>query len=176
MVDLPSLDERYFRWLYSQVAATKNRDPAKSYWLLFETLYKHQFEHHVPNDHNRAADGRSLRLRFFEETGADQDIHWYEMECSVLEMLIALSERLFYQTDESHINWFWRMIENLELLRYTDEVWNDGRRIGVEKVIYELNKRTYDYSGQGGLFPLKDPTRDQRGVEIWYQMQAYLMQ
>jgi hypothetical protein len=37
-----------------------------------------------------------------------------------------------------------------------------------------LNRRLYTTSGYGGLFPLEEPKEDQRKVEIWYQMMAYL--
>jgi hypothetical protein len=37
--------------------------------------------------------------------------------------------------------------------------------------------RKYDYNGVGGIFPLrKGASEDQRNVEIWYQMQSYLME
>jgi hypothetical protein len=29
-------------------------------------------------------------------------------------------------------------------------------------------------SGLGGMFPLEDPREDQRAIEIWYQMMAYI--
>ena len=34
--------------------------------------------------------------------------------------------------------------------------------------------RQYEANGEGGLFPLKGVCEDQREVEIWYQMNAYL--
>jgi hypothetical protein len=36
--------------------------------------------------------------------------------------------------------------------------------------------RTYDRRGHGGLFPLQRSNRDQRRVEIWYQLSEYLLQ
>ena len=34
--------------------------------------------------------------------------------------------------------------------------------------------REYSDNGHGGLFPLKNPKKDQRKVEIWYQMTEYI--
>jgi len=36
--------------------------------------------------------------------------------------------------------------------------------------------RRYSKTGKGGLFPLKHPKKDQTEVEIWYQMQQYVME
>jgi hypothetical protein len=33
-----------------------------------------------------------------------------------------------------------------------------------------------DTDGSGGLFPLKNPQQNQRTTEIWYQMNAWLME
>jgi hypothetical protein len=42
----------------------------------------------------------------------------------------------------------------------------------LEKVI----NRTYHSSGKGGLFPLKHAEKDQTEVELWYQMNTYLVE
>jgi hypothetical protein len=34
--------------------------------------------------------------------------------------------------------------------------------------------RTYEPNGVGGFFPLENPNEDQREVELWYQMSAYV--
>jgi hypothetical protein len=44
----------------------------------------------------------------------------------------------------------------------------------VNQILTNLVERTYQKNGKGGLFPLKQPAKDQRRVEIWYQMAAYL--
>ena len=37
-------------------------------------------------------------------------------------------------------------------------------------------ERRYKRSGEGGLFPLKNAAKDQRKVEIWYQLSSYLLE
>lgn len=37
-------------------------------------------------------------------------------------------------------------------------------------------ERKYDEFGNGGLFPLRSPSKDQRRVEIWYQLCEYIVQ
>lgn len=74
--------------------------------------------------------------------------------------------------------YFWQMVKNLGLYQYDDASYGSILDAG-EKVRMILNiflNREYRYSGEGGLFPLADPDRDQRDVEIWYQMNAYLQE
>lgn len=170
------LDERYFTWLYSQIALESNRNPARSFWLLCEQLHKTPFEYFVANDHNRAWDGRALREEFMDLEGLDYDLDWMDLDCSFLEMFIALSRRASYQTGMEPYEWFWHILKNLELHKYTDEKYHDGIRLGIAVVLDGINRRTYEPSGRGGLFPLKHASEDQREVEIWYQMAAYLLE
>jgi hypothetical protein len=40
--------------------------------------------------------------------------------------------------------------------------------------LHKLNNRTYSKLGKGGLFPLRSSAYDQRKVELWYQMAAFM--
>jgi hypothetical protein len=128
----------------------------------------------VPNDDNRAEDGRDLRREFIENEnveGVDQD--WMSLQCSMLELLIGLSRRLSFEDDVSPRRWFWQLVENLNLAQYTDK-----ERLPTATVDEALNRvifRQYNPSGIGGLFPLRNPPQDQREVELWYQLSAYLL-
>lgn len=171
-----TLDERYFTWLYSLVDSINNRDPQKSHWLLCEQLYLKPFEWFVPNDHNRAADGLELREDFIDQFEMYPHNGWIDLDCSMLEMLIALARRASYESDWTPDVWFWKMLENIDLLQYNDEVFHDGIVNTVNTTLEIINRRIYKPDGQGGLFPLRDPGKDQRKVEIWYQMSAYLLE
>ena len=46
----------------------------------------------------------------------------------------------------------------------------------MEDAVNRVNGRMFSRDGSGGLFPLRRFDRDQRSVEIWYQMQAWLME
>lgn len=174
----PPLDELYFTWLYSQVGSTELANPTKTYWTLLRCLYTTEFIWFVPNDDNRKVDGRALRDEFLEEAGiVSADDFWMQLECSILEMLIGLSRRLSFEAEGSESGWFWRLIRNLGLQNCTD--YRDGMPFPQEQVevtLHDLMWRLYHPNGQGGLFPLEHPTRDQRNVEIWYQMSAYILE
>lgn len=172
-----TLDDRYFAWLYSKVAASRNRNPARSFWELCLLMYKFPFTWFVPNDDNRVEDGRDLRFEFMSDKHAERDESWISLECSVFEMLVALSRKLSFQTEEPAMEWFWRMVQNLGLRGYTDEVYrHDLHEEHINFVLDRLVSRTYESNGEGGLFPLRHSEQDQREIEIWYQMAAYLIE
>lgn len=133
----------------------------------------------IPNDDNRIMDGVDLRHEFIHlHKIEDPGSIWLEMGCSMLEMLIALSRRASYQAEGTHDEWFWRFMENLDLRKCSDsyymdnpDAWNE-----VNDILDRLNDRTYKRNGKGGLFPVRDSRRDQRKIEIWYQLAAYLLE
>lgn len=168
------LDELYLTWLYSQVASPKARNPSRTYWTLLRQLYKKEFVWFVPNDDNRVEDGRYLRYEFLEAHHRSHEDDWMDLSCSFLEMLIALSRRLSFQADGEPVIWFWHLIETLELANYNDNVIYPYDE--VDEILDRVIWRTYEKDGKGGLFPLKNANRDQRQVEIWYQMSAYLIE
>lgn len=168
-------DDAYLRWLYQQVTQVQNKNPSRSYWTLLRQLYTTEFVWFVPNDDNRAEDGRDLRYEFLEETGfPGADEEWLNMGCSMLEMLIALSRRLSFEADGEPRAWFWHIMRNLKLDTMSDAV--PYSEEDVDEVLGNVIWRTYKKNGQGGMFPLKHATEDQTQVEIWYQVAAYLTQ
>lgn len=175
MISGEPLDESYLNWLYSQVASVRTRAKSRTYWKLLRALFTVEFQWIVPNDDNRLEDGRALRLEFLEARGIrDADPAWLQLGCSFLEVLVALSRRLSFETDETNAKWFWVMIENLGM-----ELWVDSKELceaKVDRIVNQVIWRTYRPNGDGGLFPLKNPRRDQRTVEIWYQLNEYLIE
>lgn len=170
------VDELYFKWLYKQVGSVREKDPSKSYWNLLRQLYQKEFVWFVPNDHNRVEDGRDLRLRFVHYSGVNPSDEWMSLGCSMLEMMIALSHRLAFEDGHSPRGWFWRLIENLGFTELTDANWGELTDEAVDEVLEQVIWRTYAPDGTGGLFPLEQPTQDQRQTEIWYQLCAYLIE
>lgn len=170
------LDELYLQWLYSQVADVKLRNPARTYWSLMRVLYKKMFVWTVPNDDNRVADGKDLRYEFFRDnhiTAVERS--WLELECSMLEMLVALSRTLAFEIDGNSRECFWHFMQVLGL-----DIYADNRQIPhdeVDDILDTVIWRRYRSDGHGGLFPLKKtPLQDQRDVELWYQLNAYLLE
>lgn len=168
-----SLDGLYFEWLYDQVGRQGNHKSRTHRGLLFQ-LYTKPFVWFVPNDDNRVMQGQELRYEFVQAAHIQAaDAHWLGMDCSVLEMLIAFSRVLSFEAEGEPRDWFWLMMRNLGLDVFTDNHY-EPYVLEVEERLNALIFRTYLSNGQGGLFPLDHPEEDQRGVEIWYQMSAYL--
>lgn len=174
--------EDYFQWLCGLVGIST---PGHSYWSLGRELHKKVFYWTVPNDDNRAEDGKKLREEFFEETSSkyhspDNYMDCLDEPCSVFEMLIGLSDRiqdiLFDPSNEDGTTeYFWVLIRNLGLEVFTDEDFSDRMGpYGVNLILEKLLERDYDWKGNGGLFPLRHAQKDQRKVEIWYQMSSYI--
>jgi hypothetical protein len=178
------LDERYFAWLYGMIGTRTTRNPARNYWRIAKQLYTKEFHYFVPNDDNRAEDGRLLRDEFLHEVSSSEwrglVEEWYSLPCSFLEMLIALSRRASYEAFDDGSNsvgdWFWRIVKNLGLDIYNDSVRGPSREQDIDAVLEVVIDRSYRPDGDGGMFPLLDPATDQRTTEIWYQMAAYLLE
>jgi hypothetical protein len=168
-------EDLYLNWLYAKVAySSAPSSPSVSYHKLLQTLHSIEFVWVIAMDENRAQDGLELRNEYIKEAHIrDVPDEWYNMPCSVLEMLIAFSRRASFETEYSSRDWFWRFLENIGLAEQTDS--SIGLVALVTEVIDSLIWRTYDYNGQGGLFPLDDPDQDQRRVEIWHQFCEYLV-
>lgn len=166
-----SLDEQYLKWLCGQVGPINLRNPSHTFWNLMGQLYTKEFAWYVPNDDNRLEDGLLLR----DEFGKASDDPWWDEPCSVLEMLIALARRLAFEDGGEPASWFWELLENLGLSEFNDRsFFTEDQRFDIDERLENMIHRRYSYSGQGGLFPLEHPHEDQREVEIWYQLSAYL--
>ena len=166
-------DEAYFKWLCRQVESMRQKNPAHTHWKLLKQLFTKEFIWIVPNDDNRLEDGRDLREEFA------QDVYpwfvaeyWMQQECSMLEMLIALARRLAFEDAQTVRKWFWEMMHNLNLTDFNDA--SEYPEEDIDQILDAVIWRTYHPSGRGGLFPLHHAEEDQRDVEIWYQLSAYL--
>lgn len=168
----------YFEWLYSQI---EKKDGSNLEDFIFE-LHSYPFVCRVPNDDNRVEEGIGLRHKFADEKNIKFSEEFLSGPCTLLEMLIALADRMdFILFDPSKGNrrwlWFWLFIDNLKLQKYT----NDDRKETISRkrkfnqiVIKKFLRRDYLPNGTGGLFPLDNPSYDQRNVELWYQMAEYI--
>lgn len=142
--------------------------------LLCRRLYRTPFTWTLQGDEDRAKDGQQLRIFFAEETKRNVP----DGPVNVLEVLVALSMRTddWLSGGENGPNaWFMTMLHNLGLDGFTDDTLMDHGM--AEKVDYILEKwmnREYEYNGNGGLFPLRNPPDDQRCDTFEYQLQLYL--
>jgi hypothetical protein len=175
VIPMTPLDQAYFEWLCSQVGPVRLQNNSKaSYWKLLEFLYKKEFTWKIERDANRASDGQDLRYQFTRETGNKADTVWMSMPCSFLEMLYALAFAVAFEGGGEPSERFWELIHNVGLTGCTDR--SRPSEAIVDHMLNKIMDRDYNENGAGGLFPLNNPTQDQRGVELWYQAQAYLLE
>lgn len=171
------LDDRYLTWLYGQVGSVKTRHKNRTYWSLFRQLYSTIFVAIVPHDENRIADGKDLRYEFLADDEDEQgNLEWMRLPCSMLEVLIILSRELAFEMDDDVTVWFWHLIHVLEFEHFNDREYDDTAQEAIARTIDRVIWRNYSPNGHGGLFPLRNPERDQRKVELWYQLNAYLLE
>lgn len=157
-------DLKYFHWLVSQI----HNPTDKTYFDLFERLHVTEFVWMVPNDDNRVGDGLDLRREW--------DNVMVGKSASVLEVIVALSQRTAFiagRQDAPH--WAWKLLKNVGLTRMSDPL-TENKADKVEQILEDLIWRTYRPNGQGGFFPLKNPQEDQTKIEIWYQLNEYVME
>lgn len=179
IINKERLNEEYFEWMVDLVCGDHHsRTP--TYYRLLRYLNSRSFTYTLQMDGNRATDGIDLRYRFgYEKKYSSQLITdtIYDRPCTVLEMMVALAHKCEENImDDPDIGnrtgkWFWAMIDNLGLTNMSDINYNERF---VESVVTNFLKRNYSETGKGGLFIVKNPPKDIRTSEIWYQMMWYL--
>lgn len=167
----------YFDWL-SYIACGERYSKQVSFHKLLKHLHDTTFVYSIPRDSNRAEDGVALRFRFIHENEyPDYYARYIDGECSVLEMILALSIRCeeTIMDDPKYGDrkgqWFWGMIVSLGLGSMTDDRYDEQY---VNDILTRFLNREYEENGHGGLFTVKNPPHDLRDVEIWIQMCYYL--
>jgi len=157
--------DNYLDWLDPQVrpgGVPRHRE-------LLHVLMAKEFVWLVPNDDNRVQDSLDLRAEYFGDRGNPDVLG----PVSVLEILVSLSRRIAFMAGTEPPREAWELIRNLELHNYRDPL-GRVRLEQIDGILDTLIWRKYNPDGQGGFFPLAWPEEDQREVELWYQMAAYL--
>jgi hypothetical protein len=173
-----SIKQLYFDWLYSQAFRSRGDDSPVSYVAVAVRMHSIHFIDRVPNDDNRSAEGEELRDEFISTLSGIDIEDYTELyslgKATILEVLVAFSRRCDYYVDVGPRVWIMAFLDNLGLTKYSDSRYRDRDAFRIDKILRTMNERKYDRTGQGGLFPLKNPENDQRKVELWYQMSAYM--
>lgn len=174
---IATTDDLYLEWLYSEVWNVKAKSLSHTYWNFARQLYTTEFVWFVPNDDNRIEDGYELRMEFLRAARLSHISNgWEKLGCSMLELLIGLGRRLAFEADGEVGDWCHELLANIGLQNCPDAGYARNEAAvaaALERIIW----RTYDRRGHGGLFPLYGgPYRDQRKVELWYQLSAYLLE
>lgn len=167
----------YLHWLYFDIL-----DGPEGHFNAFKSLFKtllsipYRWVH--PMDENRCKDGLAMREDYCSDYGYEIDD--ILGDCSVLEMLIALSYRIEKEIMAPAVGkfdcfrWFWGMIEHLELDDFDENGYDEG---WIYSIIDRFLDRKYDENGEnGGLFPLHFCKKAAYEMEIWDQMNEYLVE
>lgn len=174
----PGITTEYFNWLYHQVFEVLDLQSPQSYAFLCTQLHRVPFYDGVPNDDNRTADGLELRNEFISTLGGITIEDYTALhnlgQPSLLEVFIGLARHADYIVSMGIPVWVRRFLENLGLLEFDDAHYRPRDRLKIMRKLRIFNQRQYTRSGEGGLFPLYKTRRDQRRVELWYQMNAYM--
>ena len=143
-------------------------------------IHSREFFWLIANDDNRAEDGRDLRVEFLAGLDFDGDTNdFLSLGCSMFEMLIGLARRAAFETGKDSTEWFWKFIKHMDIQKYNDAFFENAgnaAQLELDEIIDRVIFRTYLPDGDGGLFPLRHPSEDQRRVELWYQLSAYLLE
>jgi hypothetical protein len=174
-----TIQQAYFRWLYSLCFKILDTDSPLSYSMVCTHLHEMEFTPMVPNDDNRAIEGAALREEFIDILNGMTVDAYAELHAlgpaTLLEMLIALSRHASFISQHDPDIWFRKFLDNLGLLGYSDDVYRPRDIVSIRQILRRFNARQYTRSGRGGIFPLRGrPRRDQRRIEIWYQMSEYM--
>lgn len=165
--------DAYFEWLVDQTGCETHRE-------LLMLLFHIPFSASIPMDENRADDGLYFRTLYGERS--DTDIDHLDGRCSMLELLMALADRLDGLTSYDHdpAYWFVYFLKQLEIYKYDDVTFNDDpylAGLAIEHRIDIMMDHRYQYDGKGGgLFVMKNPPYDLRTIELWWQMQYWLVE
>lgn len=167
----------YFNWLCVRAKITPLK---RHYFEMARCMHNVRYRNYIyETDENRANDGLQLRVEYIQKYGAlgsSSD----RGRCTMLEFMVGLAKRISFLMGTEHdphltATYFWKMIENLGLLKYDDEHWVEcNGEFHVLEAMDRIINYSYEPDGSGGLFPLKYVQGDQRKREIWYQMQNWV--
>ena len=174
------IQKDYFNWLCKIVSDSKpNR---RSYSKLLWYLHEIEFTFIIPMDENRCVDGVELRYRYGRLHNIEGPVIASCLDvtpCSVLEMMVALAARCEdnIMVDPAYGSrpgrWFWMMIRSLGLGNMSDGNFDIEY---ANSIIWRFLNREFERDGKGGLVYIPGTQYDMRSMEIWYQMQRYLIE
>lgn len=152
----------------------------RNYRNLLSYLNSVEFKYTIAMDGNRAGEGVSLRYHFGLERHYPDSMISHMLDtrpCSILEMMVALCIRCEktimidnFLGDRTSL-WFGDMIKSLGLESQDDRNFNYDM---ARKSINRFLTHSYAKNGKGGLFTIRDTSKDMRQKEIWCQLMWYL--
>ena len=176
----PATSSTYIEWLVKDKLGLTDKE-WKNYNFLCNSLAKIEFIAIHPLDENRAEDGMELRSQFSDETGLYLDgSSGLTVKCSMLELIAALAIKVENRImrnisiGDRTSKWFFVMIDNMGFTKMTNNNWKYDYEDIVRKTCETIINRDYGSNGVGGLFPLKNDSKNWTNEEIWVQCMAFL--
>ena len=179
------IQEDYFEWLCEKVEVGIDSG-RNEYTNLLRILYSVPFFWTFSMDENRMKDGKALRDTYGMFIKDRKNVYKMILEaeindwkdaiggpCTFLEFIIALCERidrdlatqLLENQRDRTAEWFWLLMQNIDFLRYSDDVWEPKNAQKVTEKLNFIMTRQYDDDGTGGLFPLKPSNKPSKTVQ-----------
>ena len=178
--------------------------PDEDYRFLLEVLWDKEFYFILPRDEDRGRDGLDLRLeagiedpgifgpcrilevlialakRYEFELYNWGEMHRYRKGKNIFSLdppEEELSDELVDDVIRTRADLFWVFMENLGLSEYNRKNWSHTHvLVEIDEIISRWLERNFEYDGVGSPFPLKRPQKNMRRVELWYQLQAYIIE
>ncbi len=167
------MKNEYKQYLFAKIGSFMPK-----YSQLIEWLFTRPFYYILPRDANLYEDGISLRYHFGVSRRIDQASISYEIDispCSMLEMMVALCEKLdnITHTEDFGVeDWFKIMLESTEYNGLSNGYFNE---VAAEAITQRFEHRQFD--GQNGLGSLfwteKGYDEDVTNIDIWRQAMRY---
>lgn len=158
--------ESYFEWLY-RISFGENHEWYDVMLDLNEVSFR--WDPMIKYDENRALDGLQLRRDFLFSEGMTRETRDIDVvPASFFEVYVGLGKKMAHLLDRDlrssmsylmSIGPFMPYFEPIQAFEAADRVMD----------------RSYAYNGEGGLFPLQNPPRDQRLVELLYQLNLHVL-
>lgn len=171
------LAQDYFRWLTNTVISSD----LEALPVLY-ILHSRDYYPMLIMDNSRASDGVRLRDEYIQERNGDYALTlganpWNDIQCSFLEMMIALAKRMtieFYSDDDG-TPWYitTKIFDNMLL---SMGIYGDITEEEINEKVNTFMQRSYEPTGAGSLFDLTGCTKDidWRVPPIWNQMLAWI--
>lgn len=170
--------DNYYRWLIKNYVSRPATNLVDKYTIVLKLLHKTEFKVICLMDRNRVDGCLNRRVNYDYNLMTD-----HQISVSLLEIVIELSVEMYelgqgYSWNKSQQEWFWLLLANAGLLAYDRTIaYLEPTSVDdLQKHIHIINNRQYNTDGSGGFFTLKDNREDQRMVELWYQMSAYMQE
>ena len=103
---------------------------------------------------------------------------------SIFEILVLLAMKYEniatrYGEPDHTPTWFWCFIVNCGLNKFDDSYFKEHKEESINEIhkwCTMFNNHTYGRDGTGSPFPLKNPPKDMRKVELFYQLNWYYIE